>query len=231
MDFKVYEAKYGISLEEFVSITNDSTTATQASDRLGLPFKTYRRIAKKLNVYKHSTKKQGKHGIHGNPIPLEEILSGLHPQYGTNILKHRLIKAGIKENKCEWCLIVDWRGEPIVMQLDHINGNSSDHRLENLRILCPNCHSQTETYAAKKRKEITIRKNVLPEVRRKVEKIEKQNQIKHKLLIKEIEESGIAFHRFGWVKAVSLIIGIQPQKVGQWMKKNMPDVYSRCYKR
>lgn len=227
----MYKTKYGVSLEEFVSVTNDSTTATQASDRLGIPFKTYRRIAKKLNVYKYVSKKQGRSGIHGNPIPLDEILNGLHPQYQANTLKQRLIKAGIKENKCEWCSIVDWRDEPIVMQLDHINGNNSDHRLENLRILCPNCHSQTDTYASKKREKTTIHKNVLPTLKHEIEEIERQNKVKHELLIKEIEESGIAFHRFGWVRAVSLIIGIQPQKVGQWMKKNMPDTYSRCYKR
>ena len=46
-----------------------------------------------------------------------------------------------------------WLDEPITLQLDHINGINNDHRIENLRILCPNCHSQTSTYAGKNNRE------------------------------------------------------------------------------
>lgn len=67
-------------------------------------------------------------------------------------LKKRLIEEGLKQNKCEFCGLEDvWNGLPITLQLDHINGDSSDNRLENLRILCPNCHSQTSTWGSKKR--------------------------------------------------------------------------------
>lgn len=66
-------------------------------------------------------------------------------------LKKRLIDEGLKENKCERCGITEWMGEPITFQLDHINGNHSDNRLENLQILCPNCHSQTATWGMKRR--------------------------------------------------------------------------------
>lgn len=84
-------------------------------------------------------------------IPLNEILEGQHPSYKTFLLKNRLIKDGIKENKCECCGLSEWNNKPLAIQLDHINGISNDHRLENLRMLCPNCHSQTETYAGKNR--------------------------------------------------------------------------------
>jgi HNH endonuclease len=47
------------------------------------------------------------------------------------------------------CGISDWHGRPLVLELDHINGAADDHRLENLRLLCPNCHSQTDTYYAR----------------------------------------------------------------------------------
>jgi len=60
-------------------------------------------------------------------------------------------KEGLKENKCEGinnikCGISEWAGMELKCELDHINSDSTDHRLRNLRILCPNCHAQTETY-------------------------------------------------------------------------------------
>lgn len=61
-------------------------------------------------------------------------------------LKDRLYRDGVKERKCEICGITEWQGKEINFQLHHINGNHSDNRIENLQILCPNCHSQTDNY-------------------------------------------------------------------------------------
>lgn len=67
-------------------------------------------------------------------------------------LKKRLLKENIKEYKCECCGITEWMGKPTPLELDHINGVRTDNRLENLRLLCPNCHAQTSTYRGKNKK-------------------------------------------------------------------------------
>ena len=65
-------------------------------------------------------------------------------------LKRRLISGGYLEYKCQICgNFGEWNGKELVLQLDHINGDHFDHRLENLRFLCPNCHSQTDTFSGK----------------------------------------------------------------------------------
>lgn len=70
----------------------------------------------------------------------------------THNLKRRLIQAGLLENKCSCCGLTEWMGKPISLHLDHKNGITSDNTIENLRLLCPNCHSQTDTYAGKNKK-------------------------------------------------------------------------------
>ena len=88
----------------------------------------------------------------GKQIPLEEILVE-NRNYNSSTLKKRLIESGLKKDKCELCgCSNEWNGKPLILQLDHINGNHSDNRLENLRIVCPNCHSQTETFSNKRAK-------------------------------------------------------------------------------
>ena len=66
-------------------------------------------------------------------------------------VKRRLLAAGLKENRCERCGIEEWLGAPLSMALHHVNGDGSDNRLENLQMLCPNCHSQTENFAGRNR--------------------------------------------------------------------------------
>jgi 5-methylcytosine-specific restriction endonuclease McrA len=91
----------------------------------------------------HKAVKRGE--IRPRPLarPLEELLAKGGSR--TNI-KRRLINAGRLKNQCEECGLSDWLGACLTIQIDHVNGIRDDYRLENLRMLCPNCHSQTLTY-------------------------------------------------------------------------------------
>jgi DNA-binding CsgD family transcriptional regulator/5-methylcytosine-specific restriction endonuclease McrA len=80
--------------------------------------------------------------------PMSELLvAGTYR--GRYNVKARLIKEGLKKNRCERCGISEWRGAALTLALHHVNGQRNDNRLENLELLCPNCHSQTSTYAGR----------------------------------------------------------------------------------
>ena len=86
-------------------------------------------------------------------IPLEKILVSDSPYRGsTSLLKKRILSSKLLAEKCAICGISEWLGIALVLHIDHLNGINNDHRLENLRLLCPNCHSQTLTYCGRNRR-------------------------------------------------------------------------------
>lgn len=90
-------------------------------------------------------------GLHFKPFeakPIDDILV-VDSDYQSYKLKRRLIQEGLKEIFCEKCRLSEWQGFPIPLELHHINGNNRDNRLENLTLLCPNCHALTESYRGK----------------------------------------------------------------------------------
>lgn len=87
----------------------------------------------------------------GTKFKISELLVKNSPYKGSSSsLKERLFNNNVLKEECSICKLPSiWQGKPITLQMDHINGVFNDNRLENLRILCPNCHSQTDTYAGR----------------------------------------------------------------------------------
>ena len=151
----VEEKKY--SEENLRNIIENSLSYADVLRDLNLAAKggNYKTLQKYIKIYNidisHFTGQRWNVGdkyqpVGGNYYTLDEILIENSPYKSTGRLKKRLINDGLLEYKCDECGLDEWLGKEIVLQLDHINGINDDNRLENLRLLCPNCHSQTDTF-------------------------------------------------------------------------------------
>jgi len=98
----------------------------------------------------HAAVQRGAVVPRAHPMPMERLLVADTYRSRHNV-KLRLLGEGLKHNRCEICGLTEWRGAPLSMALHHINGDGRDNRLENLQLLCPNCHSQTENFAGRGR--------------------------------------------------------------------------------
>jgi DNA-directed RNA polymerase subunit RPC12/RpoP len=137
-----------IDKDYFIEICNNAKSMAKAADELGLPFMTFKRAAIALECY--NINPSGK-GLLKSKIPLDDIITN-KVKFSTMQLKKRLVYENILEYKCVKCGNEgEWMGETISLELDHINGDNNDNRIENLRIMCPNCHSQTPTFRNKVR--------------------------------------------------------------------------------
>ena len=163
-----------------------------------------------------------------NYVPLEEILIGKHPTFQTSKLKNKLLKEAIKTNSCEECGLSDeWNGKLIVMHLDHINGRSDDHRLENLKMLCPNCHSQTPTYSGRNRtneNRLKIEEKKKNRIEKKERELLEKEEKRKKLLEYRIATIKNAEKYWGWIGDLSKILGISHTHVRRIIKTHIPDI-------
>jgi hypothetical protein len=187
------KAKFATDIE-FIELVKkylpQSNSLNHLCNKLGLKGVEgyYTKIKKIIEDYHLDTSHFGqtKHNCFGfcNSMTDEEYFASNAKRDGRNLLK-RLLNHSYKEYKCECCGLNEWRGEKIPIEVHHINGNHFDNRIENLQLLCRNCHALTENYGSKNHKEKTKQRNVLllqEKMEEQLQKIKKDEEEKQKIL-------------------------------------------------
>ena len=192
MENKIYK----LSDEQFVELLKKSSTISEVLFKLGYTVKGnswgYSQVKRRMDDLNldHSIFK-GKSAIIKttklNNIKKEDILKE-NCKHQRTVLRRYIIKNNLIPYKCAICGCTEWQGKTLSLELDHINGINNDNRLENLRFLCPNCHSQTSTYGSRNQQLNNSKYDISEELRNIVEK--KYNEVKN-------------------VKKVSSILGIR----------------------
>jgi len=155
-------------------------------------------------------------------IPLSEVLIE-NSTYARHALKKRLIEEKLLEYKCQSSSNEGtWNGYRLSLHLDHVNGIFNDNRLANLRFLCPNCHSQTDSYAGK---------NIIGKTNKGTAKTDYRyvKREKDRERWEKIKNGPIEFGKHGWVGQVAKELGIFPQKVNKWILRVDAEFYKKYY--
>lgn len=192
MENKIYK----LSDEQFVELLKKSSTISEVLFKLGYTVKGnswgYSQVKRRIDDLNldHSIFK-GKSAIIKtaklNNVKKEDILKE-NCKHQRTVLRRYVIKNNLIPYKCAICGCTEWQGKTLSLELDHINGINNDNRLENLRFLCPNCHSQTSTYGSRNQQLNSSEYDISDDLRKIVE--EKYDEVKN-------------------VKKVSSILGIR----------------------
>lgn len=173
MENKIYK----LSDEQFVELLKKSSTILEVLFKLGYTVKgnswAYSQVRRRMtdlnldySIFKGKSpiiKNSKLHIINKDSILKENC------KHSRSVLRRYVIKNGLIPYKCAICGCVEWQGKTLSLEIDHINGINNDNRLENLRFLCPNCHSQTSTYGCRNQQLNSSEYEISNELRKLVE--------------------------------------------------------------
>jgi len=243
--------------EDFVrSCVKGSVSYSQILRKIGIRDvgSNYNTLKKAINKYSIGFKPIRSELNTFEEIPIECVLVENSTYGSTNRLKKRLIKLGYFVKKCYRCNRKRWLRKEIPLQLEHIDGNRINNKIDNLTLLCPNCHAQTPTYCrgskkykeSMKEKEKIIRNRVLrnkrifEDTKRKKKQMEyinnkiKEDRKKAKKKILNFRLSSISsvdLKKYGWVQKLSILWGVSHTQVRRFLKRTKPEIYIEAMNR
>lgn len=206
MENKIYK----LTDNEFIDLVKSSLNISEVLFKLGYPIKGnswgYSQVKKRmvdLNLMGNSFKGKSVIVVNSNKKKVnKDSLFCKGSKHSRTLLRKTIIREKLLPYKCAICGITEWNGKTLSLELDHINGENNDNRLENLRFLCPNCNSQTDTYGSRNQKITESEYEITDELRNLVigKYLELKNQkkiaeilnIKHSVIKKIISESGLS---------------------------------------
>lgn len=144
--------KYDYSYEKVEDAVKNSICWKDALQRMGIP-----PAGGNWKTFKDAVKRHGIDTSHFNQYAAvsrtETYPASYYIENRVNIQSYKLLRKllneGYKEYRCEVCGIAEWNGKPLTLQLHHIDGDHLNNSLDNLQVICPNCHSQTKNFRGK----------------------------------------------------------------------------------
>lgn len=231
-----------LSKEQLQILLNESKTKAEVLEKLGHDPKSggsYRTLKKYIEIHAIDlTYFDKNHSEYMNSniktLSRKQIRTINDLKYG-EIIHNRALRRILLENEllpycCALCGQTDTHnGLPLTLQLDHKDGDNKNNVIDNLRFLCPNCHTQTPTYG---RKNPHIKKKKEQEKKIRSKKIKEEKDAKIEEMRQLLLSSDIDFSKHGWVSEAAKLLDKHPQKINQWMKLHMSDFYKEfCFKR
>lgn len=218
---------YKWAKEDFLNAVKSSVSISEILRKLGLKprganYFTVKKFIREWNV--DTSHMLGKAHLKGKKrenlpfLPLEKVMIE-NSNYNRSNLKRRLIKENILPNKCSICnQSTEWNNKNLVMILDHINGINNDNRIENLRLICPNCNSQQDTFCGRKNKKIYKCKDCGNNMFRASERCEKCSQIfRRKVVWPSYEQLKEDIKELSYTK-IGKKYGVSDNAVRKWIK-------------
>jgi len=134
--------------EEILQWIAENETNAEMARRLECKVDTLKGYYKKWGIEYGGN--QGAKGKKSNPKRKTAEELSQNPITNSHRLRLRILEDGVREHRCEQCENTEWMGEPIPLELHHIDGNHNNNDLSNIQLLCPNCHAQTDNFSNKK---------------------------------------------------------------------------------